>query len=210
MTQKEIVLWLDQRWYDALSRHLGDETLEDHLEEVIDRLCNDLPESEYKRISEAIWQEKQDARQAAEAARRFAVFHVTEGDDSLYFIAEEDIDMLHVATRLRSYIRKQGKNIPERFTGMFTRGERIEQEQFKTFTAERMENTGRVTGAFDIDLDEGTFDALHIMDGWQRFQIKDVSTAAYFANKKTGASWDDRWRVFLDRLDGKQITQNIE
>lgn len=210
MTQKEIVLWLDQRWYDAISRHLGDETLEDHLEEVIDRLCNDLPESEYKRISEVIWQEKYEAKQAAESARRFAVFHITEGDDSLYFIAEEDIDMLHVATRLRSYIRKQGKNIPERFTGMFTRGERIEQEQFKTFTAERMENTGRVTGAFDIDLDEGTFDALHIMDGWQRFQIKDVSTAAYFANKKASASWDNRWKVFLDRLDGKQITQTIE
>ena len=97
MTQKEIVLWLDQRWYDALSRHLKDLTLEEHLEEVIDRLCNDLPEREYKRISEAIWQEKQDARHAAEAARRFAVFHVTEGDDSLYFIAEEDIDMLHSA-----------------------------------------------------------------------------------------------------------------
>lgn len=204
MTQKEIVLWLDQRWYNALSKHLKDETLEDHLEEVIDKLCNDLPENEYKRISEAIWQEKQKEKQAAEAARRFAVFHVTEGDDSLYFIAEEDIDMLHVATRLRSYIRKQGKNIPQRFTGMFPRGERIEQEQFNTFTAERMENTGRVTGAFDIDLDKGTFDTLHIMDGWQCFSVKDISTAAYFANKKTGESWDRRWKIFLERLDGKQ------
>lgn len=210
MTQKEIVLWLDQRWYDALSRHLGDETLEYHLEEVIDRLCNDLPEDEYKRISEAIWQEKYEAKQAAESARRFAIFHVTEGGNSIYFIAEEDIDMLHVAIRLRSYIRKQRKNLPECFTGMFPRGERIEQEQFDTFAAERQENTGRVTGAFHIDFDEGTFDALHIMDGWQRFHIKDVSTSAYFANKKTSASWDNRWKVFLDRRDGKQITQTIE
>ena len=73
--------------------------------------------------------------------------------------------------------------------------------------AERLENTGRVTGAFDIDFDGGTFDSLHTMNGWQRFNIKDVSTAAYFAMKKSGENWDYRSKVFLDRLNGKQINQ---
>ena len=70
-----------------------------------------------------------------------------------------------------------------------------------------MENTGRVTGAFDIDLDKGIIDALNIMDGWECFRIKDVSTAAYFASKRSDASMDERWRVFLDHLSGKQLTQ---
>ena len=30
MNSEETVLWLDQRWYDALSKRLKDETLEEH------------------------------------------------------------------------------------------------------------------------------------------------------------------------------------
>ena len=55
MMGKEVVLWLDERWYNAINKHLKDETLEEHLEEVIDQLCNKLPEHEYARISHEIW-----------------------------------------------------------------------------------------------------------------------------------------------------------
>ncbi len=60
--------------------------------------------------------------------------------------------------------------------------------------SERLDNTGRVVGAFDIDLDSGYLDALNIMDGWKRFRIQDVSTAVYFATKKSAASPDEQWR----------------
>ena len=210
MNSREITIWVDERWYDALSKHLKDATLEEHLEEVIDQMCNQLPEQEYERISAEIWQEQQERKQAQEAARRFAVFHVTEGGSSTYFVAEENLEMLQVACRLRSYIRKPPENNPARFTGMFSRGEKISQEQYDAYVTERLENTGRVTGAFDIDLDSGRFDALHIMDGWQCFRIQDISSAAYYANKKTYASQDERWKVFLDHLDGKQLTQEGE
>lgn len=210
MIGKEVIIWLDRRWYDALNEHLKGETLEEHLEEVIDQLCNRLPEHEYKRISQEIWQEEQANKRAQEAARRFAVFHVTEDGSSTYFVAEENLEMLQVAARLRSYIRKPPENHPARFTGMFSRGEKISPEQFNAYVSERLENTGRVTGAFDIDLDKGRFDALHIMDGWQCFRIQDISSAAYFAMKKSCASQAERWKVFLDHLDGKQLTQEDE
>ena len=32
--QEEIVLWLDRRWKKAIERHLKDETLQEHLENV--------------------------------------------------------------------------------------------------------------------------------------------------------------------------------
>lgn len=207
---REISIWIDDRWYDALSKHLKDETLEEHLENVIDEMCNQLPQQEYERISALIWQEEQERKQKEDAARRFAVFHVTEGGSSTRFMVEEKWDMLQVAARLRGYTRKPSENNPQRFTGMFSHGEVIDREQYDALVAERLDNTGRVTGAYDIDLDNGTFDALHIMDGWQRFRIQDISSAAYFATKKTYASWDERWKIFMDRLDGKQLTPNNE
>ena len=210
MIGKEVIIWLDQRWYDALNKHLKDETLEEHLEEVIDQLCNQLPQREYERISQEIWQEDQANKQAQEAARRFAVFHVTEGRSSTYFVAEENLEMLQVAARLRSYIRKPPENNPARFAGMFSRGEKISLEQYNDYVQERLENTGRVVGAYNIDLDKGRFDALHIMDGWKCFRIQDVSAAAYFAMKKSGDSMDRRMVVFLDRLDGKQLLRETE
>lgn len=210
MASREISFWIDERWYEALTKHLGGETLKEHLEEVLDQMCNELPQQEYERISTLIWHEQQQAKQEQEAARRFAVFHVTENGDSSYFAAEENLEMLQVASRLRSYTRKPPENSPQRFAGMFSRGEKISREQFDAFVSERLDNTGRVTGAFDIDLDNGRFDALQIMDGWQCFRIQDISTAAYFAMKKTYAKWDERWKVFLDYLDGKQHTPDTE
>lgn len=207
MSSREISFWIDERWYDALSKHLKDETLEEHLEDVVDEMCNQLPQREYERISEEIWQEEQRRRQEQEANRRFAIFHVTECGEEKYFLAEEPLQLLHVASKLRGYIRKAPDEQPLRFTGLFFRGRQLTPEQFQTYAAERMENTGRVTGAFEIDLDRGQIDALNIMDGWQSFRIKDVSTAAYFASKRSDASMEDRWRVFLDHLEGKQLTQ---
>lgn len=210
MTQREITLWVDERWCKALEKHLLDGTVAEKLEEHIDELVNRLPENVYEQISREIWQEREQAKMDAEAARRFAVLHVTEGGSSTYFVAEENLEMLQVASRLRSYIRKPPENNPARLTGMFSRGEKISLEQYNAYVQERLENTGRVVGAYDIDLDKGRFDALHIMDGWKCFRIQDVSTAAYFAMKKNGDSMDRRMVVFLDRLDGKQLLRETE
>ena len=45
--QEEIVLWIDRRWENAIEKHLKDETLQVHLENVLDELCNQLPAHEY-------------------------------------------------------------------------------------------------------------------------------------------------------------------
>lgn len=59
MKSREITLWLDERWYDALSRHLKDETVEDKLGDYLDQLINELvPEQEYSRISQEHWRHR--------------------------------------------------------------------------------------------------------------------------------------------------------
>ena len=54
---EEIVLWLDRRWKKAIEKHLKGETLQEHLETVLDELCNQLPQREYERISREIYAE---------------------------------------------------------------------------------------------------------------------------------------------------------
>ena len=83
--QEEIVLWIDQRWKRAIEKHLNDETLQEHLENVLDELCNQLPEREYERISRAIQSEAAAQRAEEEAARTYAAYHVTERGQEWYF-----------------------------------------------------------------------------------------------------------------------------
>lgn len=210
MSSREISVWIDEHWYEALSKQLKDETVEEHLVSVLDEMCNLLPKTEHERVSELIRQEQQRSREAEEAGRRFAVFHVTENGDSVYLLTEERLEMLYAALKLRNYLRRPEHCPPTCFAERFSRCEAITPEQFDVYVQERFENTGRVLGAFDIDLDKGIFSALNIMDGWQSFHVQDVSTASYFAMKKHHAAEEVRWKIFLERLDGKQLTQDTE
>ena len=83
----DITLWIDRRWKDAIEKHLRDETLEEHLENVLDELCNQLPEREYKRISAEIYAEDVAQRAEEEASRTYAAYHVTERGQEWYFMA---------------------------------------------------------------------------------------------------------------------------
>ena len=77
---------------------------------------------------------------------------------------------------------------------------------YMPLTALRMENTGKVRGVFDVNFDKREFSAVHIMDGWQTWAMRDVSVAAYHATRSQFASSDDQWRKLLDHLSGKEIT----
>lgn len=59
MSSREITLRIDEHWYDALTKLLKGETLEEHLENVIDELCDQIPQREYDRISALIWRDRQ-------------------------------------------------------------------------------------------------------------------------------------------------------
>ena len=81
----DITLWIDRRWKNAIEKHLKGETLQEHLENVLDELCNQLPEREYKRISAEIYAEDAAEREAREAARTYTAYHVTEHGQEWYF-----------------------------------------------------------------------------------------------------------------------------
>ena len=203
--QEKIVLWIDRRWKDAIEKHLRDETLEEHLEDVLDELCNQLPEREYKRISAEIYAEDAARRTEEEAARTYAAYHVTERGQEWYFKTSPGEELLVACKKLRGYVAAEKGTAPDKFIGMFFGGQPITAKEFGALTALRMENTGKVRGVFDVNFDKREFSAVHIMDGWRTWAMRDVSVAAYHATRSQFASSDDQWRKLLDHLSGKDI-----
>lgn len=203
---EEIVLWLDRRWKNAIEKHLKGETLQEHLETVLDALCNQLPQREYERISREIYAEDAANREAEEAARTYAAYHVTECGQEWYFKTSPGEELLTIGKKLRSYITSEKVTMPDLFIKMFAGGRPITAEEYNALTAVRMENTGKVRGVFDVNFDKREFSAVHIMDGWQTWAMRDVSVAVYHATRSQFASGDDKWRKLLDHLNGKEIT----
>ena len=202
----DITLWIDRRWKDAIEKHLRDETLEEHLEDVLDELCNHLPELEYKRISAEIYAEDAARRTEEEAARTYAAYHVTERRQEWYFKTSPGEELLAVGKKLRGYLTKGNGVAPDKFIGMFFGGQPITAKEFDALTALRMENTGKVRGVFDVNFDKREFSAVHIMDGWRTWAMRDVSPSVYHATRSRFTSGDEQLSKLLELLDDKEIT----
>ena len=203
---EEIVLWLDRRWKNAIEKHLKGETLQEHLETVLDALCNQLPQREYERISREIYAEDVASCEVEESARTYAAYHVVENGQEWYFKTSPGEELLAVVKKLRGYVTKGSGVAPDKFIGMFFGGQPITAKEFDALTALRMENTGKVRGVFDVNFDKREFSAVQIIDGWQTWAMRDVSVAVYHATRSQFASGDDKWRKLLDHLNGKEIT----
>ena len=202
----DITLWIDRRWKDAIEKHLKDETLQEHLEDVLDELCNQLPEQEYKRISAEIYAEDAARRTEEEAARTCAAYHVTERGQEWYFKTSPGEELLVACKKLRGYVAAEKGTAPDKFIGMFFGGQPITAKEFDALTAVRMENTGKVRGVFDVNFDKREFSAVHIMDGWRTWAMRDVPPSVYHATRSHFASADEQLSKLLELLDGMEIT----
>ena len=133
-------------------------------------------------------------------------FHITEDCAEGYLQNESGMEFLQLARRLHDYLQ-QGQRLPARSLFEATDGcKEISREAFDTLAKRRMENTGEVCGVFELDFDARTFSALNIMDGWKAYAMDDIAAAAEAAFQEAEISEDARWRIFLDRLDGQDLT----
>ena len=135
-----------------------------------------------------------------------AGFHITEDCAEVYLQNESGTEFLQLAKRLHDYLQ-QGQHLPVRSLFEATDGcKEISREAFDTLAKRRMENTGEVSGVFELDFDARTFSALNIMDGWEAYAMDDIAAAAEAAFQEAEISEDDRWRIFLDWLEGQELT----
>ena len=208
MASREIVLWLDERWYDALERHIRGETLQDKLENYLDELCNNLlPDYEYEQIGKEIYEERKEQAAQREANRHFAVFRIRERGERHCCLVDEPIDFVAAARSLRCYTRSESS---AGFHKYYAAAQEITPAQFGQYASERMEDTGRVVGAFDVDFDSGTIAALGVQDGWHLYKIRDVSTASYHADRRNFESASERMNRLLDYLNGRELSPRQE
>ena len=201
----DITLWIDRRWKDAIEKHLKGETLQEHLENVLDELCNQLPEREYARISKAIQAESTAAREREEAAQTWSAYRVLENGEEWCFKVAPGEELLNAAERLNRYL-KEPPDTGSKFIRLFSCGTLLTSEEYQQMIAERMENTGKVRGVFDVNFDKREFSAVHIMDGWQTWAMRDVSPSVYLATRSRFASADEQLSKLLELLDGMEIT----
>ena len=205
MAQEKIVLWIDRRWLTAIEKHLNGETLQEHMEDVLDDLCNQLPEREYARISKAIQAESAAAREREEAAQTWSAYRVLENGEEWHFKVTPGEELLDAAEKLNRYLNTPA-DTRGKFIRLFSHGTLLTPEEYQQMLAERMENTGKVTGVFELNFDKREFSVVHIMDGWRTWAMQDVSAAAEQAFRNNDVSVDDRYRILLSQLDGREIT----
>lgn len=202
-------IWLDPHRWEALQEVLEQdgtdiqELLQNHLIEVY---TDRVPLAWQKEIDQFIQAERQAAAQAAEARKVFSAMCIREHGQEHILMEENGREFLSAAAMLRRYLRDELPREPREFAQVFSSAKEITAKRFEELADLRLENTGKVSGIFEIDLDNGLFSSLNIMDGWQTFRIKDVSTAAYQAYRKSDLSQDERWRRFTEYLEGKQVS----
>lgn len=201
MGSREIVLWLDERWDRALRRELQGKTVEEHLGQVLEELCRSLPE--YEAISREITAEQERSCQAAEDAKQYSVFEITEQGKAANYLVERPLEFLDAARLVRSYLR--GRDTIPSFLKLLRGAKEIPRAEFDRLVDLRLENTGKVTGAFCLDFDRQQMDALSTLDGWYAYRMEDVSAAVFHADRRTNDTADTRWERFLDRLNGKEL-----
>ena len=135
-----------------------------------------------------------------------AAFHITEDCVEVYLKNESGMEFLQLARWLHDYLRQE-QRLPARSFFEATDGcKEIRRETFDELAKRRMENTGEVSGLFELDFDARTISALNIMDDWKVYAMQDVADAAEQAFQEVEISEDARWRIFLDRLDGQELT----
>lgn len=209
----EIVLWLHEYEHKALERQLAldGSSIEKTMQEMLVELYSQrVPFEEQKAIRDRI--DAEHAEQVAEqlANTTWAAYHITDRGEDIYFKTSAADTLLIAAKRLRTYLTKNDTPQSGSFAAVFKDRLEITKEEYDQLLGQRLENTGKVSGLFEVDFDKEIFSAVSTMDGWHTFRLHDVSVAAYHAFRKQNISTDQRWDRLLDKLDGKELTPDSE
>ena len=203
MNSKPLEVWLDERWYEALSQQLENETVEEKLDNYLDELISQLPEHVREKISREILEEDQQREQEIRASRRYSAFRIVENGGTQYFRMDRSVGMLEIAGYIRLRLRQQSgpRPLEESLRGR----EEIPAEEFERMLTSCMEGGGQITDAYDVDLDRLELSAVRPSLGWVSYRLKDASTAVWHADRCGSYDWNVRKARFMEKLAGREI-----
>lgn len=113
-----------------------------------------------------------------DAVASCAAYRVTESGQTWYFTTSPGEELLDAAQTLRRYCMDT-EHSTGKFISLYSQAQPITPEEYQQLIHLRMENTGKVTGVFDLDFDKREFSAVHIMNGWTTWAMRDVIPSVY-------------------------------
>ena len=214
MNHVEITLYLNEYRVKALSdalRENTDETVEDKLHEAFDSLYQQyVPAEDIAQLEASIELKEAAEREAAEAARRFAVYHVRENGEDYHFTSDYFKTPMQAAYRYRLYDGGELSAAPETFEAALMETTPLTVQKFSEL-CDDINTDPRVTVLMDFDLDEGR---VSVCDSsayaWRTYSLHDFSVAAYKAYRSDYRSEDCRREIFNNSLYGKEMVTEDE
>lgn len=134
-----------------------------------------------------------------------AAYRVTENGQTRYFTTSPGEELLDAARMLRRYCTST-EHSTGKFISLYLQAQPITSEEYQQLMRLRMENTGKVTGVFDLDFDKREFSAVHIMDGWTTWAMRDVIPSIHQVTNPCFTTAEEQLRKLLELLDGMELT----
>lgn len=204
-----VEVWLNSYRWDALEEVLEEQgsSIEKHLQDYLIDLYTELvPHERQMKIDRLIQSECIAEAQAAAEARRFSAYRVVEGSRWDFFETEHELDFLQAANHLRRYLRGElptGKTLAD----TFSKCAHLDFDSYDCRITEYMDGRKQIHGVFEIDIERQIFSSLDREQGWREYDLRDVSTAAYYARKKDHRPEAEAQRIFHERLEGKELNR---
>lgn len=204
-----VEVWLDSYRWDALEEVLEEQgsSIEKYLQDhLIDLYTELVPHERQMKIDRLIQSECIADAQTAAETRRFSAYKVVEGSRWDFFETEQELDLLQAASRLRRYLRGElptGKTLAD----TFSKCAHLDFDSYDCRITEYMDGRKQIHGVFEINIDLQVFAFLDREKGWQQYDLKDVSTAIYHAQRSNRRQELEVRRIFFERLEGKEWSE---
>lgn len=205
-----ITLWYPEDKFNALSTALEpagssvEEELNRALEECYERL---VPSEQRAEIAEKLAQEEQHeaeerARREAEAYRVSAL-KLLDSWSCEYKKLIRAWDILDLAAFAREAIRKAATSPGDYFYSKLREVECLSEDGFSELSRARFQDDLHVNGVFMVDFSARRFSFIVPGECWRNYDLKDISTAIFQADRKSGLSHQERLTRFFDALADK-------
>ena len=210
MADTDITLFYNAHRFDAMTRALALQgmTVVQALYPALDILYEKVvPPDERQQIENTIADEETQRLREREASRRFSVVHLHDAEGDLHFISELHTNFYNAARLYRMVTKELSGPAPvmDRLSYAFMAHQAITPVTFSAL-CQTMPNDQRITAVMEFDLEDGTVGVCDSSDNaWRYYKLKDVSTAVYKAERKSGLRWSEEQELFTKALSGKEI-----
>lgn len=208
----EVCIWLQDDKHEALKNALADLNLnlEDKLQEKLEEIyCEYVPQAQREVIAAKIeaeirQEQKEAAQRAAERYRESVLKVIGAGYVRCWKIGAALIDQ-HIARLLRKALRDPASDHALVFDELLGEKAEIAQEEFARMACMFLQGERPAANAVTLDLGKELVTLAEPKAGYLTYNMKDISTAIYQAERARGLPKQKIAERFYQRLSGKAV-----